>query len=107
MKIKTFDFPTFEEWKNNSFKESSIKLGAYISTIAAVGWTYGTTETTYCFAVSLAHLNPINLFTDKVFSRYFKYTEGDIVGFKKWYEDTICEFNTFWESHIKGTYLKE
>lgn len=105
MEIRTFNFPTFEEWKNNSFKEISIKLGAYLSTIAAVSWTYGTKETTYCFAVSLANLNPTNLFTNKVFSRYFKYTE-DIASFKKWYEDTIEEFNTFWEEHIKETYLK-
>lgn len=36
MKIRTLNFPTFEEWKNNSFKESSVKLGAYISIFAAV-----------------------------------------------------------------------
>lgn len=104
MKIKLFTFPTFEEWVQKS-KNVKVDLGAYRCEIRVFSWTAGTCKATYMFAVSLSNMNPLNIYTDKLFYRKFEY-EGDIEKLKSWYYTTINEFNVFWENHIKSTYIK-
>ena len=105
MKIKSFTFPTFEEWieKQNKVR---IKVGAYSCEIALFSWTIGSCNATYKFAVSLSNMNPLNIYTDKLFCSNFEY-DGDMEKLKSWYYNTINEFNIFWENHIKSTYIEE
>jgi len=104
MKIKPFAFPSFEEWEKNS-KEVEIKVGAYCCQIRIFSWISGTCKAVYKFAVSLANENPLNVYTDKLFCRTFKY-DGDTEKLKQWYYNSINEFNIFWENHIKSTYIE-
>jgi len=104
MKIKSFVFPSFEEWVKNS-KEIKIKVGAYCCQIGIYSWISGTCKAAYKFAVSLANENPLNVYTDKLFCRTFKY-EGDMEKLKEWYYNSINEFQIFWENYIKSTYIE-
>lgn len=104
MTIKTFKFPTFKEWEENSYDRFEIKLGNYCAEVGAVCWSKY--EITYGFAVSLANCNPHNIYTEKIFYRYFKFT-GDTKALKNWYESTISEFNDFWENYIAETYIEK
>lgn len=106
MKIKTFNFPTFKEWEENSYDRFETKLGDYRVEVGAVCWTSGEYEITYGFAVSLANVNSLNFYTKKIFYRYFKFT-GDTKALKNWYESIIREFNDFWENYIAETYIEK
>ena len=101
MKIKHFEFPTFETFVSNESKVR-LELGAYCCEIRVCCWDE---KSTRCdFAVSLADTNPLNISVPTLFDRVF---DGDLKKLKDWYENTINEFNTFWENHIKTNYLYE
>lgn len=106
MKIKTFNFPTFAEWEENSYDRFETKLGDYRAEVGAVCWTLSEYEITYGFAVSLANCNPLNIYTKKIFYKYFKFT-GDTKALKNWYESIISEFNDFWENYIAENYIEK
>ena len=103
MKLKTFKFPTFEEWEKKECKVR-LELGAYCVEARAFSWSnHGTT---YVFAASLADRNPLNIYTPQIFHRRYEY-EGDDVSFKEWYDKTVVEFSEFFEKLIRTTYLEE
>lgn len=103
MQIKTFKFPTFEDWEKRGNK-IRLEIGAYCCEIRAFSWSKG--STTYMLAASLSNRNPLNIYTNKLFCSRFEY-EGDNEKLKEWYETAISEFNTFFENHIKSTYFVE
>lgn len=100
--IKKFEFPTFEEWqkRNNSVEKT---LGAYRVEIRAFSW--GENTTTYQFAMALANCNALNVYTERLFSRNFRY-DGDDEKLRQWYNGTVEQFHIFWENHIKSTYFE-
>ena len=103
-KVRRFNLPTFEEWKqkNNSVE---ITLGAYRVEIRAFCWGNGYTE--YAFAMALSNCNALNVYTDKLFSSRFKYEyETGEMGLKNWYDSTVATFYDFWEQHIKAMYFE-
>lgn len=102
MRINMFNFPTFEEWVKRD-KELKIEIGAYRCEIRRFAWSE--IETTYMFAVSLSNVNPLNIYTDKLFCKSSFGCANNTEMLKKWYYDTIEEFNTFWENHITSTYF--
>lgn len=106
MTIKTFKFPTFKEWEENSYDRFETKLGDYRAEVGAICWESDRLDPTYGFAVSLANCNPLNIYTKKIFYRYFKFT-GDTKALKNWYESAISEFNDFWENYIAETYIEK
>lgn len=106
MKIKSFPFPTFEEWVKSN-KEIRVDVGEYRCEIRAFSWTSGKLKVNYKFAVSLSNENPLNIFTPhSFFCESFEYT-GDNEKLEQWYYDTIKEFDDFWKNYIKSTYLEE
>ena len=102
MKIKTFVFPTFEEWEKRK-NEVRLELGAYCCEVSAFSWSND--GVTYMLAASLADRNPLNIYTSKIFRRCFEY-KGDHEKLKDWYESSVLEFNAFWENHIMETYFE-
>lgn len=102
-KIKKFVFPSFEQWVKKR-KRVRVELGAYCCEICAS--SYGSDSTTYVLAAALADRNPINIYTSQIFTRSFDYV-GDDEKLKEWYENAILEFNSFWQGHIKSTYIEE
>ena len=105
MKIKKFVFPPFEEWLKRE-DDTEIVVGAYKCQVGVFYRISGSCRKRYMFAVSYANTNPHNIYTEKLFCKIFDYT-GDKEELKKWYYETIEEFNTFWESLIKSTYFDE
>ncbi len=103
MKLKSFVFPTFEEWERKGNKVR-VELGAYCVEIRAFSWS--NTGTTYMFAASLADRNPLNIYTPQIFCRRFEH-ESDVAKLKEWYEQTVREFNEFFEKLLKDTYIEE
>ncbi len=103
MKFKSFKFPTFEEWVKKECKVR-LEIGAYCVEVRAFSW--GNNGTTYKFASSLADRNPLNIYTPQIFCRRYEYT-GDDTSFKEWYDNTVVEFNEFFENLLKKTYVEE
>lgn len=92
MGIKKIHVPTFEEWLENGKKYRG-EFGSYCYEVKA--FCSGSKVTTYIFAVFLATQKTLNAFTNTIFCRgYDDY--GNIEKLKKWYDDTIKEFNSFW-----------
>lgn len=103
MKLKSFKFPTFEEWEKKECKVR-LELGAYCVEVRAFSW--GRDGTTYMFAASLVDRNPLNIYTSQIFCRRFEYV-GDDGAFKEWYDNTVSEFNQFFENLLRKTYIEE
>jgi len=100
MKIKRFSLPTFEEWEACN-KDIRKNLGAYRVEIRAVSW--GEYGTRYQFALALSNCNACNIFTDKEFSKTIMTKDKNEL--KQWYNNTLIEFNSFWEELILTTYF--
>ena len=103
MKLKSFKFPTFEEWEKKECKVR-VELGAYCVEVCAFSWSNN--GTTYVFAASLVDRNPLNIYTPQLFYRRFEYV-GDETPLKEWYEKSVLEFNKFFEELLKKTYFEE
>lgn len=104
MKVKKFVFPSFEEWVKRE-QNTEIVVGAYRCEIGVFFWYANSPSKRYMFAVAYENQNPLNVYTSKVFHKIFDY-DGDYEQLKKWYNDTIDEFNVFWENHIISNYLE-
>ena len=98
MEIIKFKHISFEEWLKNG-KDYWEKLGAYWYNIRNSGWVDGIPL--YCFSFHI-----YSIYTDCIFSKVY-HDYGDIEKLKEWYNETIDEFNIFWENFIKSTYIKE
>ena len=103
MKVKPFVFPSFEEWVK---EENIVRLerGAYCCEICPCARRNG--NTIYMLAVSFVDKKPIKLYMPKIFRRSFE-DKGDNEELKTWYYTVTLEFNTFWQEHVKSTYLEE
>ena len=66
MKSKMFSFPTFEEWVEKN-KEIKIEICAYCCEIRRFAWSE--IDTTYMFSVSHSNVNPLNIYTYKLFCK--------------------------------------
>ncbi len=103
-KIRHFNLPTFEEWnkKNNDIE---LILGAYRVEIRPYCWGNGYTE--YAFAMALSNCNALNVYTDRLFSSWFKHEyEAGEKGLEQWYDSTVATFYDFWERYINVMYLE-
>lgn len=103
MKVKQFVFPSFEEWVKKG-NEVRVELGAYCCEVSPSAWR--SDSTIYMLAASLVDRNPLNIYTPTMFSRSFE-DKGDNEELKTWYYTVTLEFNTFWQEHVKSTYLEE
>ena len=104
MNIKLFSFPTFEGWLKK--KNVSIILGDYRCDIAAFFYYPKYNDIRYCkLAVSLKDKDPLNVYTENIFSISFK-TNGNMEDLKSWYNSSIAEFNEFWKDYIRSNYLE-
>lgn len=103
-KVRRFNLPTYEEWKERNHK-AEVNLGAYRVEIRTFCWGNGYTE--YDFAMALSNCNVLNVFTEKLFSSSFKhvYEDGED-GLKNWYDSTVATFYDFWEQYINAMYLE-
>lgn len=102
MKIKSFNFPSFEEWvqKGNSIH---LEIGAYYCEIfPSYKCRY---STKYTFEVSYIAKTSLNKFAVAIFSRNIIEANENSDNLKTWYENSISEFNSFWKKHIKETYF--
>lgn len=99
MKIREYKIPTFEEWVRNNYK-ADIIIGNYRCAIGAISWNNDYTR--YMFALSMMDVNPINIYSYRLFSKCIKF-DGNVEKLRLWYNDTIEEFYNFWENNIKLT----
>ena len=109
--VKSFNFPSFESWRENNFEFSDV-IGAYHCRIAR--FSYGITETVFRCAVSVSE-NPLNIYSDCIFNNAFCWRSHkdefgnpvfDEITLKTWYEGIIIGLNNFWVQYLKSTYLE-
>lgn len=102
IKVKTFDFPSFEEWRNNEYKYST-SIGVFKCVIEPFCWGNG--ETTYAIAVAADPI-PTNIYVNKIIYHVveIKSEQTDIL--KVWYENIIKRVNREWADYMK-TYIEE
>lgn len=102
IKVKTFNFPSFEEWRNNEYKYST-SIGVFKCVIKPV--CLGNGETTYAIAVAADPL-PTNIYVDKIIYHAFEVKREQTDILKVWYENIIKRVNQEWSDYIK-TYIEE
>ena len=106
MKVKLFDFPTFEVWKKHAFIYRG-RVGEYFVEIRATSW--GTRpdapETNYSIAVSTRE-NPMNIYSPTMYKELFSYKHDNEDNLKNWYEEQTKKFNEFWEKFILRSYFE-
>ena len=107
-KVKKFEFPTYEEWKENEFSYMMGKMGDYYVDIRAVSWSTSKEhpETVYSIAASTRE-NPLNIYSPTIYRETFHYFHDDEKNLKDWYEKEVIKFHEFWEKFILKSYFKE
>lgn len=99
MTIKTFDFPSFEEW--NKTQEYKQKIGDYACSISIE--TFGPKgDPRNNFQVAIANADYP---TNKMFSE-MNYNILDETTLKEWYEEVIVKLNDEWKKFVLETYIK-
>lgn len=104
MTIKTFEFPSFEEW--NKTRKYSQKIGDYTCAIETVaGWCNVNTKNDYEAVIANSD-NPTNIHVKKIFNKCINdCDESDEKTLKEWYEAVIVELNDKWKAFILDTYF--
>lgn len=104
LNIKSFEFPTFEDWVKNKY-ETVVEVGDYYCNIKAVLWS--SKSTTYECAIS-TYVNTANLYVKKVFEASKEMTEHhEPRELKDWYNNVIKEVNRSFSEYIISTYIAE
>ena len=112
LKIKLFNFPSFEDYYNDKFQFKFI-IGAYICT-SSYGLIYKSDKLIATNEIGLiisictmkkGHKQPINLH-----SYFYPIEYSDIEKRKdeieEWYNNTIKDFHKRWKTFIENTYLE-
>lgn len=103
MNIKTFSFPSFNEW--NKTRQYSQKIGDYTSTIKTIAWgCNGNTKNDYEAAIANSD-NPTNIYVSALFADFISCDVSDTTKLKKWYESVVIKLNDSWKTFILETYL--
>ena len=113
MKIKTFSFPTFEEWriqcrnKEVPFSESYTylqRIGAYRAIIQTTAWGTGKQSDSVLYTAVLEHDNEGKwwIYRETHYSEPLQYEE-----LKNWYESVTEKINEAWKEYILKTYFDE
>lgn len=99
LEIKTFDFPSFEDWFKTR-KNFKLTIGQYTVKFEKF-WPTSTTYLAFCYNISFNHYR-FEFDDEKDINNIEK-----IANFKKWYEDTCVKLNEDFVNHIYQTYMKE
>ena len=102
MKIKHFNFPTFEEWIKMNYCYKS-RLGEFDIEIEESSW-YTDGRVTFGFAVA-ANQIPMNVYSHAIYRNTFTCRKTEIELLKEWYNSEIIKFKEFWEKYIISTYF--
>lgn len=103
MRIKTFEFPSFEEW--NKTQEYSQKIGDYTCAVeAVVSGCDGDTENFYQAAIA-NYDYPTNILVKKIFAKGISCDRSDEKAIKEWYEVATAELNDAWKAFVLKKYL--
>ncbi len=100
MTLKTFTFPSFEEW--NKEQEYYEKIGAYTCAIEVSEWAHDESKYVAAFAASD---DPIITFLKKDFYSSIECDPHDYQTLKNWYEKVTVEINDKWKYFILDTYF--
>lgn len=103
MIVKTFTFPSFEEW--NKTQNYSQTIGDYTCAIKTVAWgCNGNIKNNYQAVIANSD-NPTNIYVDKIFTEHISCDVSDKKTLKEWYEAIIVTLNDKWKAFILETYL--
>lgn len=103
LKVKKWNFPTYDEWDSNGRAWES-KVGSYTCAIRAFGG--GEDNTTYKCAIA-AKDNPINIYVRTAVEYIGDIENNDIEGLKAWYNGVVESTNIQWERYITLSYFEE
>lgn len=99
MIIKTFTFPSFEEWyKTQKYYQ---RIGDYICAIDI--YVYGNAKNKY--TAILANSCAKNIHLDSIFYYEIACNTADHESLKKWYEKATTYINNTWKDFIFKTYF--
>lgn len=106
VKVKNFDFISFEKWKEQKFKWEN-KLGDFYCKISLFELNCSGDGNTYVAAISTGS-NPTNIYSDCVYRVKSQlidsvYNEDKL---KDWYNSVVTEIKVIWEQYIILTYLE-
>ena len=106
MKIKTFDFIPFEEWKKleKGYKQ---KIGDYTCAIEIFSWGINNNSTNVYKAAISTYDNPLNVYVKKNFEEVFSCNKRDEEKLKEWYEGVVERIREYWERFILQTYFDD
>lgn len=105
MKVKTFNFPTFEIW--NETKEFEQKIGDYACVIEVV-FAWGSKDVKSTFLAAIANNDvPTNIYVRKVASSSIDCYLSDEKTLKQWYEKVTAKLNEQWCDFIMKNYIDE
>lgn len=109
LKIKTFHFPSFEEWYHNGEFEKvtyTETIGGITCKIAETAWgCNGNPYNDYEVAVSTAS-NPTNIYSHKIIHHKRQIRYDDVHAIKKWYEEVTGKVNQEWMQYIYDMFLE-
>lgn len=110
LKIKTFHFPSFEDWyKDGEFGEVSYteEIGEITCKIAITGWgCNGNPLNDFEVAVSTC-LNPTNIYSDKIICHRRKIRYDNTEEIREWYDEVTKKVNQEWMQYIYDKFLEE
>lgn len=99
LKIKTFEFPSFEEWFETR-KKFCLTIGKYTVHLEK-DWPTLPIYSCHCHNISIDYYS-FEFDDEKDVNNPEK-----MASFQKWYEDTCVNFNNDFEKYIYETYMKE
>ena len=112
MRVKTFDFPSFEEWFNTNMNNLNSNdygfknnIGSYVADISPFCWYPD--SVTYMAAIACSH-NPHNIYAPSISKKYtFRYyrDKHSIDDLRKWYQEVCIKLNEDFANYIYETYL--
>lgn len=102
--VKTFDFPTFEEWIERKC-EWYKNIGVFYCSISPFCWSNN--GTTYVVSIA-ANDNPSNMYVKKIYQDSIKDVifKRDNDKLKQWFSSATEEANKKFIEYIEKTYLQ-
>lgn len=107
MKVKRFNFPSFEDWVNKYNTDWEQKIGVFTCRIADVCVSLKNNKPVsidYQVAIS-KHENPLNVYSSKICSKFINCPVEDKEQLYNWYITVIEEINSEWEKYIINRYM--
>lgn len=109
MKVKVFEFPSFDNWSQKCQYDYTAQVGDYYARISLFSWSTKDDSHLYKAAVSSSR-NPLNIYATSLISMTEMCLNSQSSDFtdklKEWYETSVNSINEKFSEMILDTYLE-